>query len=225
MAFSFRAAALAAGLALSALPAAAQSFDSLTAAQFRQVIATEPKLSIVKEDVIDGSPVFIIQFEGVRTLVSLTNDSTGKGISLLQLGFYPEGLSGRMTASSISTLNNNSQFGWFTKGGDGTVAYVNGDSLYGETAKGLTFDLILFTALYAARGSDFSGVSYEGGDASPREKLLDVNHQPAAPVGLSAETFGAMKSLAGGENLEAVFGDAQSYGALRKIANDALGAK
>lgn len=225
MAFSLRAAILAAGLAATATAASAQSFDGLTPAQFRQMIATEPRLTIVKEDLTQGTPVFIIDFSGVKSIVALNVDEAGRGLSYMQIGFYPDSLSGRISAAAVSELNNNSQFGWFTKDADGGVAYVNGDTLYGETAKGVTFDLILFSALYATQGSSASTVSFEGGDASPREKLIDVNHQPAAPVGLNAKTFGVLKSVAGGENLESVFTDAQTYGEIRKIANDALGAK
>lgn len=225
MALILRAALLAAGLAAAALPAGAQSFDGLTAAQFRQVIASEPRLTIVKEDAVQGTPVFIIDFSGVKTVVALNLDDAGRGLSFVQVGYYPESLSGRMSAAAVGALNSSSQFGWFTKDADGGVAYVNADTLYGETAKGITFDLVLFTALYAAQGSSASTVSFEGGEASPREKIVDVNHRPAARLGVDAETFKALKTVAGGDALENVFSDAQSYGELRKIANDAIGGR
>jgi hypothetical protein len=222
----------AAALVIASSSASAQSnltlsdatFDTLTADALAAHIKSDPELKlIVQQTSNDGTPVFVIEYEGLRSLVALKRSQNGAGIGLLQIGLYPDSVAARMSDQVVADLNAKSEFGWFSRNANGTVAFVNGDTLVGESARGVLFDFKLFTAIYAARGSESSTVAFEGGESSPRETIVDASHQPAQRIGLSQDTEALILAAGANLNAESVFGDAQRYGELRKILNDALG--
>ncbi len=205
--------------------ASAQSAGSYTRDQIRGFLASATDILILDEGALSsGSPSYVLEYSGVRVGLFLNcpknNYQRCTGADLLIL--MPDSM--RTNLAGLNGMNASTDYGRFYNFNNGALGFANGLLMTGLNGEGIRWNIKVMAAISAVLSSNSSSVSYEGGETSPGEKRIDASHQPSAILVASkqfetaADEFGDALAFS-----EAAIADAQSFGALRKIADEFLG--
>lgn len=202
--------------------AGAQSLGYYSLDQVRTYISSAPDILILKESKLStGTPSFILEYSGVKVGFFLTcpNRNYQRCAAMETLVIYPANF--RPSLTDINDLNSQSALGRFYRTGEGDLAQGNNVLFAGLNAEGIRTNIRVMAAIAGNNIARSASASYEGGETSPGERIFDADHRPAADLGKSETLTLARQELGDEIRIDAaMIADAQTYGALRKLANE-----
>lgn len=205
-----------------------QSLGGYSPGELKAAIAKSGDITIVKEAAFEGDIVWALTYEGINSALILNcpAENGGKCLAATLFTGYPTQISA--DAVSVNDLNRISRFGWLSSHGEGRVAFGHSMILSSATLDGFTLNIRLNAAAYVVRGQELlkapKSVSLPGvAPPSRGETLVDANHLPAPAIGLVASLPEVFDDGVVAASLANALSDAQTYGEMRKIANQFLG--
>lgn len=196
----------------------------------RSTISSIEGMTIAQEQVVNGQTLLVVDAQGIPFVFVTGCDNGGASCSLIAfIGLYPKNIS--TSPENINEYNANSALGWLAiDRSSGALVARNSAILSGNTTAGLKTNIQAFIGFYAIVGSSIlkqggggSTISLDGVDVAPRERIVDAGHQPESMLTLSPEVLKLISQEEAAKGLASVLGDAQTFGRLRKIANDVYG--